>query len=433
MAESLTNLVESESERFTLDESISVIRENVPETNISSGDREIFESIVNELNSASGEEVINNLVKQFSLKQLTHLRDVLTKLCRETWKDCPTGKLVRRVARKGGAKVVTKFATDIVELLKFWKSGEITQQLSEMFVKGNFVKSDSFWALLMDSGSAEVENEFLPKMVEKLEADISRACFEMKSLVNELKCEVEILNDKLLQRDAKICELELKLTSLQNRRKVELERQRSLCDDYELEINIVKKQMLGITKNVESLKSKIQKINHSRADVPGELERTNVETNNGINRQHTNVLMDDGCSKNRNVISRNTSEATENNTETGMQRSFSNVVASVAGFAAQSSQAEQHLSLGPTNDSAGMAQTVGINREAGSELETEHADVEFVGVCKLNIKPVYLGGVKETGVNEGTIRHFMENKGVIPTFIRILKSRRLRGSRKCEI
>ena len=255
MAESLTNLVESESERFSLDESISVIRENVPETNISSGDREIFESIVNELNSASGEEVINNLVKQFSLKRLTHLRDVLTKLCCETWKDCPTGKLVRRVARKGGAKVETKFATDIVELLKFWKSGEITQQLSGMFVKGNFVKSDSSQALLTDSGSAEVENEFLPKMVEKLEADISRACFEMKSLVNELKCEVERSNDKLLQRDAKICELESKLTSLQSRRKVELERQRSLCDDYELEINVVKKQMSGLTKDVESLKS----------------------------------------------------------------------------------------------------------------------------------------------------------------------------------
>ena len=74
--------------------------------------------------------------------------------------------------------------------------------------------------MLTDSDSAEVENEFLPKMVEKLEADISRACFETKSLVNDLKCEVKISNDKLLQRDAKICELESKLTSVQNRRKV---------------------------------------------------------------------------------------------------------------------------------------------------------------------------------------------------------------------
>ena len=96
------------------------------------------------------------------------------------------------------------------------------------------------------------------------------------------------------------------------------------------------------------------------------------------------------CSKNRNVISGNASEATGNNTETEMQRSFSNVVASVAGFAAQSSQAEQHLSLGPTNDSAGMAQTIGINRKTVSELETEHADVEFVGVRKLNIKRAFI-------------------------------------------
>ena len=58
---------------------------------------------------------------------------------------------------------------------------------------------------------------------------------------------------------------------------------------------------------------------------------------------------------------------------------------------------------------------------AVSELETEHADVEFVGVRKLNIERVYLGGVKE-GVNEGKIRQFMEN--IIPTIIRILKSRR---------
>ena len=160
-----------------------------------------------------------------------------------------------------------------------------------MFVKGNCVKSYSSHALLTDSGSAEVESEFVPKMVEKLEADIPRACFEMKSLVNELKCEVKILNDKVLQRDAKICELKSKLTSLQNRRKVELERQRSMCDDYELEINVVKKQMSGITKNVESLKSKFQKIDDSGADVPGELERRNVGTNNEINKQHTNIVM----------------------------------------------------------------------------------------------------------------------------------------------
>ena len=87
----------------------------------------------------------------------------MTKLFRETWENSPTG-----------AKAETKFATDIVELLKFCKSGEITQQLSEMFVKGDFVKSDLSQALLTDSGSAEVENEFLPKMVEKLEADISK-------------------------------------------------------------------------------------------------------------------------------------------------------------------------------------------------------------------------------------------------------------------
>ena len=118
------------------------------------------------------------------------------------------------------------------------------------------------------SRSGEALNEFFPKMVEKLEADFSRASFEMKSFMNEPKCEVESLSDKLLQRDAKIYELESKLTSLESRRKGELESQRSKYDDYELEINVLKKRMSGLTKDIESLKSKIQKNKRSRNSCP---------------------------------------------------------------------------------------------------------------------------------------------------------------------
>ena len=48
--------------------------------------------------------------------------------------------------------------TDIVELLKFWKSGEITQQLSDMFVKGNSAKFELSQAL-EDGSSSELHGE----------------------------------------------------------------------------------------------------------------------------------------------------------------------------------------------------------------------------------------------------------------------------------
>ncbi len=431
LAESLTNIVESCNESYTLDESISVIGESTPETDIAAGERKIFEAVVNDLNSISGEEVINNLVKQFSLKRLTHLRDVSKELCCETWKDCPTGKLVRRLARKGGAKVETKMATDIVELLKFWKSGEITQQLIDMFVKGNSTKFELSQAFEDGSRSGEALNEFVPKMVEKLEADFSRASFEMKSFMNELKCEVESLSGKLLQRDAKICELESKLTSLESRRKVELERQRSKYDDYELEINVLKKQMSGLTKDIESLKSKIQKINGPGTVAPGGLERTKAgaQSNNGASSQHTTSAVRSASNESKiTSITNNLNKTATSNTQNRMEPSLAEVVASTTSLAAQSSQSDQLISepliLEPKNDSVELAQTVDLSSDSSrSKLEIQHPDVEFVGVRKLNIKRVYLGGVKE-GVNEGKIREFMDNKGVVPTFIRTFKSRR---------
>ena len=47
----------------------------------------------------------------------------------------------------------------------------------------------------------------------------------------------------------------------------------------------------------------------------------------------------------------------------------------------------------------------------------------FIGVERRNIKRIYLGGVKD-GVEAHAIKEFMEQKGVYPTFVRMMKSRR---------
>ncbi len=48
---------------------------------------------------------------------------------------------------------------------------------------------------------------------------------------------------------------------------------------------------------------------------------------------------------------------------------------------------------------------------------------EFIGVEWRHIKRVYLGGVKD-GVDASTIKNFMQEKSVKPTFVRMIKSKR---------
>lgn len=64
--------------------------------------------------------------------------------------DCPKGRLVRRLARQKGLKVESKLAADIIELIWYWKSGEETQQLKEMFV----ILNDSVMLSSANSNSA---------------------------------------------------------------------------------------------------------------------------------------------------------------------------------------------------------------------------------------------------------------------------------------
>jgi E3 ubiquitin-protein ligase DOA10 len=76
LAESLTNIVESCNESYTLDKSISVIWESISETNIAAGERKIFETVVNDLNSISGKKsLVGKACETFSKERRCKNRD----------------------------------------------------------------------------------------------------------------------------------------------------------------------------------------------------------------------------------------------------------------------------------------------------------------------------------------------------------------------
>ena len=57
-----------------------------------------------------------------------------------------------------------------------------------------------------------------------------------------------------------------------------------------------------------------------------------------------------------------------------------------------------------------------------SDVNCESEDL-FVGVERKRIKRLYLGGVRE-GVTEKLISDYMNKKGITPTFVRLMKSKK---------
>jgi hypothetical protein len=55
--------------------------------------------------------------------------------CRDAWSECPKGRLVRRYARQSGSKIEFKLAADVLVLVRYWKSGEKCEQLTDVLVK----------------------------------------------------------------------------------------------------------------------------------------------------------------------------------------------------------------------------------------------------------------------------------------------------------
>ena len=60
---------------------------------------------------------------------------------------------------------------------------------------------------------------------------------------------------------------------------------------------------------------------------------------------------------------------------------------------------------------------------SNAPVNKDDSSNEFVGVERRRTKRIYLGAVKDC-VESETIKHFMEDKGIYPTFIRIMKSKR---------
>ncbi len=136
----------------------------------------------------STETVKAKLVKDYSGK-LNSKRDKIADFCKRKFVDFPKEKLLRRMSHLGGKTANEKLAGDIIELVKFCLSREITDEFKDMFKKSS---ANCESAVNRAQNSSEIDKfiamaENLDIKLTKLREDFDQSVSSLVKEVSELK------------------------------------------------------------------------------------------------------------------------------------------------------------------------------------------------------------------------------------------------------
>lgn len=380
-----------------------------------------IKDIEKDIIATSMEDVKANLSKDGSGK-LNSLRDKIVEFCKVTYPEFPKGKPVRRITRSGGRTANEKLASDIVAMVKFCGSKEVTAELNELFPKLSSHSEASFIDLLSNSQdqsnpktSSQEERKQLMTLVENLDAKLSQLKEDFDDKILILEREVGDLKSNLCEKQAKIYSLESELASFKGNYKSNKENMLDKLGNHELQLgkhreNLNKLENILLKSQDRSKKQLSSNRGTIDLECPIEPEvslHTKANSYANTTRQTTIVRENQSSEKNLNSSQSNFQLSSKEN------KSTSSTVDKQA-------QTREH-----ENQNIGNHVGTEIVNDAPSDLR--HDQVEdsgsFVGVERRSIKRVYLGGVRE-GVNVGLITTFMERKGTSPTFVRLFSSKR---------
>jgi hypothetical protein len=102
----------------------------------------------------SSEEVKGKL-SQDSTADLFAKRESILQICQRKFPDCPRDKLIRRQTRHGCRTANDNLASDIIALMKYYTSGEISVEFNEIFKNftTTITSSDTTLEILKTLGS----------------------------------------------------------------------------------------------------------------------------------------------------------------------------------------------------------------------------------------------------------------------------------------
>ena len=176
------------------------------------------------------------LVKDYRGK-INSKRDKIADFCKRKFVDFPKEKLLRRMSRSGGKSANEKLAGDIIELVKFCLSREITVEFKDMFKKSS-AGCESASANSQDSrtqDSSEID-KFIA-MAENLDIKLTKQREDFDQLVSSLVKEVFELKSNLGEKQAKIRALESELATFKGNYKSAIENTKGKLESCEIEQN----------------------------------------------------------------------------------------------------------------------------------------------------------------------------------------------------
>ena len=254
-----------------------------------------------------------------------------------------------------------------------------------------------------------------------------------------MKIEVENLKACLTERDSRIDRLELELFIVKDHCETDYQLLRRKYEDCKLELELLKENEMKLEKNYEYLrkelvrhKNKITKQQETK-EIQGEHCPT-ASTNKGPGgaRSYANVVQSpvdaqaqlsvicdsDSDVNNKSSEKHNTEESQSNSCDRNMSVDRPNedivcdeIVCSSTELSKQN-QVDKGLQIAKKNNHS--------NQETEPEVGPQSG---FIAVERKNTKRIYLGGVKE-GVDVEGIKQYINIKGVNPSVVRLLTSKR---------
>jgi hypothetical protein len=149
--------------------------------------------------AAKSTEHVKGILTRDKTANLYKRREKILDYCKSKIIECAKEKLVRRLNRTGGRSANKRFACDIIALVNFYSSREITAEFNDMFRKP---LCDNTQDILKSLDKEETKQ--LMTFVENFDVKVSELREDFDQTVSQFKTEISDLKFNLCEKQAKI-------------------------------------------------------------------------------------------------------------------------------------------------------------------------------------------------------------------------------------
>ena len=196
---------------------------------------------------------------------MNYIHDQLHSYCLPQWPECPKKNLSRRNTRTGGRTTVEKFVTDITILAKFASSGELSQELADIFQKPRTVENNLAYVSDLASiseGSQGARRELTKNVsliLEEMDLKLCEAKENYLESMADMNNKIDDLKARLTEKDLKTEQLEEELAVVKGRHKTDYQMLWGKYEDYKVELKLLKENQTKAEQKYANLRKDVDR------------------------------------------------------------------------------------------------------------------------------------------------------------------------------